>query len=133
MQLFNADAKIFFKKFLKFVCPQKVEKKTPQKVAYLWQLGVFFSAAPTAQKSPEIHFHFINSFIQLSLVGSLLIPIGHVRESLLRFALNENSAQFMALPRNPSTQKFVLSALWSWFQKADSANFCAFSEKLNFV
>ena len=46
-------------------------KKTPQKVAYLWQLGFFFSAAPTAQNSPELHFGFINSFIQPSLVGSL--------------------------------------------------------------
>ena len=31
----------------------------------------FFSAAPTAQNSPELHFRFINSFIQPSLVGSL--------------------------------------------------------------
>ena len=43
-------------------------KKTPQKVAYLWQLGVFFFAAPTAQNSPVLHFHFINSFILSSLV-----------------------------------------------------------------
>jgi hypothetical protein len=41
-------------------------KKTPEKVAYLWQLGVFFSAAPTAQNSPELHFRFIKS-----RVGSL--------------------------------------------------------------
>ena len=32
----------------------------------------FFSAAPTAQNNPELHFHFINSFIQPSLVGSLV-------------------------------------------------------------
>jgi hypothetical protein len=48
-------------------------KKPPQKVAYLWQLRVFFSAAPTAQNSPELHFRFINSFIPPSLVGSLLL------------------------------------------------------------
>jgi hypothetical protein len=47
-------------------------KKPPQKVAYLWQLEVFFSAAPTAQNSPELHFRFIDSFIQPSLVGSLI-------------------------------------------------------------
>ena len=47
-------------------------EKPPQKVAYLWQLGVFFSSAPTAQNSPELHFHFKNSFIQPSLVGSQL-------------------------------------------------------------
>jgi hypothetical protein len=33
----------------------------------------FFSAAPTAQNSPELHFRFINSFIQPSLVGSLIL------------------------------------------------------------
>ena len=33
----------------------------------LWLLGVFFSAAPTTQNSPELHFCFINSFIQSSL------------------------------------------------------------------
>ena len=31
----------------------------------------FFSASPTAQNSPELHFRFINSFIQLSLLRSL--------------------------------------------------------------
>ena len=31
----------------------------------------FFSAAPTAQTSPELHFCFVNSFIQPSRVGSL--------------------------------------------------------------
>ena len=33
--------------------------------------GFFFSAAPTAQTSPEFHFRFINSFIQPSCVESL--------------------------------------------------------------
>ena len=32
----------------------------------------FFSAAPTAQNSPELYFRFINSFIQSSLLRSLL-------------------------------------------------------------
>ena len=44
-------------------------KKPPQKVAYLCQVGGFFSAAPTS--SPELHFRFINSFIQPSRVESL--------------------------------------------------------------
>ena len=47
----------------------------PQKVAYLWQLGVFFSAAPTAQNSPELHARFINSFVQPSLVGSVMVTL----------------------------------------------------------
>ena len=50
-------------------------KKTPEKVAYLWQLGVFFFAALTAQNSPELHFRFIKFFIQPSPVGSLLRTI----------------------------------------------------------
>ena len=67
----------FSVRMLKYFCPQKV-KKPPQKVAYLWQLGVcsvgslFFSAATTAPNSPELHFRFINSFIQPSLVASLV-------------------------------------------------------------
>ena len=32
----------------------------------------FFSAAPPAQNSPELHFRFINFFIQQSLLESLL-------------------------------------------------------------
>ena len=47
-------------------------KKPPQKVAYLWQLGGFFSAALTVQNSPELHIRFINYFIQLSLLRSLV-------------------------------------------------------------
>ena len=64
--------KYFLKNLKCFFDLKKLKKKTPQKVAYLWQLGVFFSAAPTAQNSPELHFRFINSFIQPSLVGSLM-------------------------------------------------------------
>ena len=68
--LLCADAKIIIKKH--FFCSHKVEKPA-QKVAYLWQLGVFFfSAAPTAQYGPGLHFRFINYFIQPSLVASLV-------------------------------------------------------------
>ena len=45
-------------------------RKPPQKVVYLWQLEVFFSAAPPAQNSAELHFRFINLSIQPSLLGS---------------------------------------------------------------
>ena len=34
-------------------------------------VGSFFSAAPTVQNSPKLHFRFINSFIQPSLLKSL--------------------------------------------------------------
>ena len=57
--------------FFFFFCPQKVEKTTP-KSCILSAFGrVFFTAAPTAQTSPELHFRFINSFIQSSLLRSL--------------------------------------------------------------
>ena len=38
----------------------------------------FFSAALTAQNSPELNFHFINSFIQPSLVESLIATVGRL-------------------------------------------------------
>ena len=47
-------------------------KKPPQKVAYLWQSGVFFlSAAPSAQNSPELHFRFIDSPIKSCVLKSV--------------------------------------------------------------
>ena len=63
---------------------------SPHLVAYLWQLGVFFSAAPTAQNSPELHFRFINSFIQPSLVGSL-VSMYPVVEKLLKLITSQRS------------------------------------------
>jgi hypothetical protein len=52
-------------------CPQKVEKTTSNS-CLLMAVGEFvFSAAPTAQNSPELHFYFTNSFIQPSRVESL--------------------------------------------------------------
>ena len=51
-------------------CPQKIEKAT-SKSCILMAVRSFFSAASTAQSSPELHFRFINHFIQLSLLGSL--------------------------------------------------------------
>ena len=72
MQLFSANATMF-SNFLFFFDAHKKLKKTPQKVAYLVHLGgFFFSAARTAQTSPELHFRFINSFIQSSLLRSLV-------------------------------------------------------------
>ena len=50
-------------KKIKNYCPQKVEKNTPKSWILMAVGSFFFSAAPTAQNSPEIHFRFINSFI----------------------------------------------------------------------
>ena len=56
--LFSADATLFLK---------IRHKKLLSKVAYLWQFGFFFlSAAPIAQKSPELNICFIDACIQWS-------------------------------------------------------------------
>ena len=59
-----------FKKFQFF--PTKSWKNHPKKLHTYGSWKVFFSAAPTAQNSPELHFRFINSFTWLSRVGSLI-------------------------------------------------------------
>ena len=59
-------------KNLKMFFSDKKLKKPPQKVAYLWQLGGFFLCSPDCPKQLELHFRFINSFIQSSLLRSLI-------------------------------------------------------------
>ena len=72
MQLFSADATMFSNFFF---YDHKKLKKTPQKVAHNRLRPFFFSAASTAQNCPELHFRFINSFIQSSLLRSLVITL----------------------------------------------------------
>ena len=43
-------------------------KKTALKSCILMAVCIFFSAALTAQNSPELHFHFIDSCMQWSVV-----------------------------------------------------------------
>ena len=73
----------------------KTLKEKNQKVAYLWQLGGFFSAAPTAQNSPVVHFRFINSFIQPSLVGSLTPSIRLFSSFLIFQSLGYDQFSFL--------------------------------------
>jgi hypothetical protein len=61
----------YFLKIKKINFALKKLKKAPQKAAYLWQLEVFFSAAPSAQNSPELHFRFKDSPIQSSVLKSV--------------------------------------------------------------
>ena len=49
----------------------KTLKNHPKKLHTYGSWEFFFSAAPTAQNRLGLHFHFINSFIQPSRVGSL--------------------------------------------------------------
>ena len=51
--------------------PTKSWKNHLKKLHTYGSWEVFFSAAPTAQNSPELHFHFTNSFIQPSRIESL--------------------------------------------------------------
>ena len=62
----------FLKKNLKKFLPTKSSKNHLKKLLTYGSWEFYFSAAPTAQNSPELYFRFINSFIQPSLVGSLL-------------------------------------------------------------
>jgi hypothetical protein len=68
---FQCGCYSIFKKVLNFFLPTKSWKNLPKKLHTYGSWEVFCSAAPTAQNSPELHFRFINSFIQPSLLGSL--------------------------------------------------------------
>ena len=69
-QLLSAYAKIFFK-ILIFFCPQKAEKKTPQKVAYLWQLGGFFSLQPRLPKTAQNFISVSYKFFYQTIPGRI--------------------------------------------------------------
>ena len=85
--------KYSLKRFKKNFAHKKL-KKPPQKVAYLWQLGGFFSATLTAQNSPEFHFRFINSFIQSSLLGLRVQTFPSPQVHLYYHALKSNFHKF---------------------------------------
>jgi hypothetical protein len=62
----------------------------------------FFSAAQPAQNSPELHFRFLNSFIQPSLLESLdiadaavlrLCTVQYQINLVLTFVSHENTAK----------------------------------------
>jgi hypothetical protein len=55
-----------------FFALENIKKNHPKKLNTYGSWEFFFSAAPTAPNSPELHFRFINSFIQPFLVGSLV-------------------------------------------------------------
>ena len=68
-QLFKVKKsfRFFFFKNFRFFLPTKSWKNHPQKLHMYGSLEFFLSASLTAQNSPELHFCFINSFIQTSL------------------------------------------------------------------
>ena len=76
--------KYFLKNFKYFFCTQKVEKTASTSCILMAVWRVFFSAAPPAQNSPELHFRSINSSIQPSVVESVGAP--EKFEELLKIA-----------------------------------------------
>ncbi len=59
---FQCGRKNIFKNiFFNFFAHKKL-KKPPQKVAYLWQLGVFFLCSPACPKQPRTSFPFYKFF-----------------------------------------------------------------------
>ena len=59
MQLFSVDATIYFFKN-SFFCPQKIEKKHPQKLLRKTQIHFFFLTVSTAQMAQTEEFMFQN-------------------------------------------------------------------------
>ena len=53
----------FLKKIKSFLDLENIKKKNPKSCILMAVVRFFFSAAPPAQNSPELHFRFINSFI----------------------------------------------------------------------
>ena len=53
---------MFLKKIKNDFFVHKKLKKTPQKVAYLWQLGSFFLCSPDWPKQPRTRFPFYKFF-----------------------------------------------------------------------
>ena len=68
MQLFSADATIFFEKIFSF-CPQKIEKKPPSKVAQKNSNPLFFPYCLSCPNGP-------NRSIYVPKCGQLLVKLG---------------------------------------------------------
>ena len=116
MQLFSADATMFSIFF--FFFDHKKLKKPPQKVAHNRPRPFFFSAAPTAQNSPELHFRFINSFIQSSLLRSLL-KVSKFRKQIMVSKL---------LPKNkPNSLSWKITTS----RLIQKESLCSFCKKIN--
>ena len=75
---FQCGCKNIFRNFLKISFAHKKLKKPPEKVAYLWQLEFFFSAAPTAQNSGQPEISNLDQILKCSKVTTtefLTFPI----------------------------------------------------------
>ena len=62
----NVDGKVSLKKLKKCFFALKKLKKPNRKVAYLWQLEVFFLGSPDCPKQPRTSFLFYKSFYPIA-------------------------------------------------------------------
>ena len=87
----------YLKKNIFFFALENIKKKKKLHIYGSWEF--FFSAAPIAQNSPELHFRFINSFIQPSLVGFLgtIQFVGHQN------GFKDRSGQAIAVKKHNKT------------------------------
>ena len=90
-------------------------KKHPKKLHTYGSWEVFVSAALTAENNPELHFCFTNSFIQPSLVVSLVFMrcAPHTtcpRAVIYRSILADRSSIFHPKSRAPFFIRFLLPA-----------------------
>ena len=63
--------------------PSKSWKNLPKKLHTYGSWEFFFSAASTAQNSPELHFRFINTPIQSSVLESVIWPLPSLSQLLV--------------------------------------------------
>ena len=100
-----------------FFSPQKVEK-TSSKSCILMAVGIFFLCSPTAQNSPELHFCFINSFIQSSLLSSLSTTVRQKAKINLN-GLGLSSSSVPLLSGCLETKLFLHRASWKIQENAE--------------
>ena len=67
---FQCGRKNIFRKILNYFLTLKTLKKHPESCILMAVGRFFFSVAPTAQNSPELNIHFIDSCIQIMICST---------------------------------------------------------------
>ena len=107
--------------------PTKSWKNHLKKLLTYGSWEVFFSAAPTAQNSPGLHFRFINSFIQPSHVG----PCLNRKTTVLRYMIDYCNFSSIDILKNEQEFEFRnLSLPWHERPSYYLATFCTSYWKL---
>ena len=110
--------------------PTKSWKNHPKKLHTYGSWKFFFSAAPTAQNSPELHFRFINFSIHPTHVGSLLLdqkPSHLDAKKNKKLALNSVIQTYQILTNDDEvcilSLSRILLAVWNGNMNPDSSLF----------